>query len=462
MLTPLDTLEHLTARLREAAAALDLARGADYLSLVLDLPWAPAQVPQVAGPQFHFLHAHRDELRSGYGVVGEWHASGPDRLRLLRARARRLSAAWRHVDPDETGFTGFALLGFAARGGSGDDEARTGLPNALLWLPEVALCSRRGQAAIVLSTSLPRGRTELLRRWTALLERLVPALARPAPGPLSPARLTRCHDMPDIGDWEGLVRNALVRIAAGGLEKVVLARRLRIEGTRPFDIPRLLAALGFFFPSCQVASVQRGSVSFVAATPERLLTLRGNRVEVDALAGTASRASEGCRDGALAEALRCSPKNRHEHRLVVEAICEALRGWASRIESASEPAVLQLNNAHHLWTRVSATLDFPADVLALADALHPTPATNGQPRREASDWLERAERFERGWYTGAAGLVEPDLTGELWVLLRCAEVADRTAELYAGAGIVEGSDPYTEWRETEHKLAAMLTALQFA
>jgi menaquinone-specific isochorismate synthase len=102
------------------------------------------------------------------------------------------------------------------------------------------------------------------------------------------------------------------------------------------------------------------------------------------------------------------------------------------------------------------------DLFCLAEHLHPTPATNGQPRQQARDWLTRSEPIERGWYTGAAGILEPDLSGELWVLLRCAEVTGDSARLYAGAGIVAGSDPLAEWRETGHKLAAIATALQFA
>jgi menaquinone-specific isochorismate synthase len=200
----------------------------------------------------------------------------------------------------------------------------------------------------------------------------------------------------------------------------------------------------------------------VAATPERLLTLRGKQIEVDALAGTASRAVELHRDGALARALKGCAKNLHEHRLVVDAIREALGRCATDIEAAPEPEVMQLNNAQHLWTRISARSVNGTDVFSLAELLHPTPATNGQPREQACDWLTRSDPFDRGWYTGAAGILEPDLTGELWVLLRCAEVQGQTADLFAGAGIVEGSDPAMEWRETEHKLAAMLTALQFA
>ncbi len=102
------------------------------------------------------------------------------------------------------------------------------------------------------------------------------------------------------------------------------------------------------------------------------------------------------------------------------------------------------------------------DLLDLAHRLHPTPATNGEPRRAARHWLRLAEPDGRGWYTGAAGVLEPDLSGELWVLLRCAEVTGEEAQLYAGAGIVAGSDPLAEWRETAHKLSAMATALRFA
>jgi menaquinone-specific isochorismate synthase len=462
MLAPLDTLDHLKARLREALGRRAPLVGDGILSLVLELPEVPTCMPRLEGAQFHLAHAHRGELCVGYGVAREWSAAGPERLSRLREQAERLSVGWSNLDPDETGFTGLALLGFAARPSAGEPPAHWGFPDALLWVPEVALRVRRGQAALVLSAPRPAAADDLRHRWTTLLDRLVPAFSRPAPGPLRPARLSRREDTPDASGWDALVRSALGRIRAGELEKVVVARRLRVEGSRRFDLGRLHTALRFFFPSCQILDIRRGGTSFVAATPERLLTLRGNRVEADALAGTASRAAEAQRDGALARALRSSPKNLHEHRLVVEAIREALGPCAARVEAADTPGIMQLNNAQHLWTRISAHLAVPTDIFTLAERLHPTPATNGQPRWEAGAWLQRADHFERGWYTGAAGIVEPDLSGELWVLLRCAAVRDHTADLYAGAGIVPGSDPALEWRETEDKLAAMLTALRFA
>jgi salicylate biosynthesis isochorismate synthase len=460
MPAPPAILDQMKGRLRASARAIG-AEAEGFVSLALDLPRLPTATPTLDGPQFQFLQGHREEQRIGYGTAAEWRAGGPDRLSSLRTHAQALAASWRQLDPDATGLGGFALLGFAAR-----PDARAPapgeLPNALLRVPEIALRTHGDRAALVFSARLPEEPADLVGRWSALLDRLVPALFQPPPTPLGPAHLRRCLDTPNATGWQRLLRTALDRIAAKELQKVVLARRLRLEGSRSFDLTRLLAALPTLFPSCQIVSIRHGTRSFVAATPERLLSLRGNRVEVDALAGTIRRAAEAERDGALNQTLRGCAKNRHEHRLVIQAIRDALGPCAASIEVPAEPDVMQLSNVQHLWTRIVATLHQPTDVFTLAERLHPTPATNGQPRREASAWLSLSDPFERGWYTGAAGTLEPDLSGDLWVLLRCADIHERTADLYAGAGIVAGSDPTQEWWETEHKLAAMLSALRFA
>jgi menaquinone-specific isochorismate synthase len=148
--------------------------------------------------------------------------------------------------------------------------------------------------------------------------------------------------------------------------------------------------------------------------------------------------------------------------VVIDAIRAALADCCDGFDVPRAPRVMQLTNAQHLWSPITARPRPGVGLFELAERLHPTPATNGQPRAAAQDWLRRTEPFERGWYTGAAGLVRPDGTGELWVLLRCARVSDAQAELFAGAGIVAGSDPASEWDETEAKLAAMLSALQYA
>ncbi|MBK1716282.1 isochorismate synthase [Thiocystis violacea] len=462
MLQPLHVLEQLKARLRETFGNLPLDQRAGPVSLILELPHGLANAPDLPGPRFHFGHNHRGDLRAGYGIAGEWRSQGPERLQRLRAIARTLSADWRQYDPDETGFSGFGMLGFAASPNPAPNAEAEPLPNALFWVPELALTSHAGQAALVLTTRGPTDRDALLARWEGWLDRVVPLLDQPALDPLTPAHLEPGDSTPGLDDWRELVFAALDEIDSERIEKVVVCRRLRLQGHRRFDLTRLNAALSYLFPSCQVINIRRYAASFVAATPERLFTQRRDRVEADAIAGTACRAEDADRDAAITRGLQTCEKNLREHRVVAEAVTEALSHCCRHLEPPDGPRILQLNNAQHLWSLVRGELNPGVDVFELAERLHPTPATNGQPRREARAWLHANEPIERGWYTGAAGIVEPDLTGELWVLLRCARILDRTADLYAGAGIVAGSDPMSEWRETEHKLAAMSTALQFA
>ncbi|MGQ9659123.1 MAG: isochorismate synthase [Thermochromatium sp.] len=460
MLQSLHVLDQLKARLRDTLDLLPLAAGTGPVSLILELPHPVICAPDLAGPRFSFAHTHRGDLRAGYGLAGEWRAHGPERLRALRRIAQGLRDDWVQYDPDETGVTGLAMLGLAAtpQMPTANDE----LPNALLWLPELALIARGGQSALVLTTQRPAEHAEVLARWDAWLERLVPRLGCPAPEPLTPVPVATLDSTPDRDDWQVLVRNALAEIDRDRLEKVVVCRRQRLQGQRSFDLDRLNAALGSLFPSCQVINIRRHAASFVAATPERLFTQHHDWVEADAIAGTAGRAEDSERDAAITHSLKTCHKNLREHRVVVEAVRTALVPYCRRLEPDEGPSILKLNNVQHLWTRLRGALHPGVDVFALAEHLHPTPATNGQPRRAARDWLRRHEPLERGWYTGVAGLIAPDLTGELWVLLRCAHILDRTADLYAGAGIVAGSDPASEWQETEYKLAAMTTALQLA
>ncbi len=486
MLAPLAPLERLKARLAETIGLLPTNAPRGVASLILELPRPLTLPPELPGDGFGLTRGEREEMHAGYGVAAQWTAAGPERFHDLRAQARALARDWQQCDPDETGFGGFVLFGFAASPNPDrfpDSTPRPnpvpkpvlspagpadgpGFPNALLWLPELGLCTRGGQSALVFSTPLPANPDALHTRWCAWLERLDAALAAPLPEPLTPSPLAARGSVPDLGTWRLLVESALAEIDREALEKVVLCRRVTLKGRRPFDPRRLLAALAYLFPSCQTISVRRAGRRIVAATPERLLRLTGRTVEVDALAGTAARSASVATDAALTAALRASDKERREHAMVVEAVCAALDGCCDSVLVPAAPRVMQLHTVQHLWSPITGRLLPGRDLFELARRLHPTPATNGQPRTAAADWLRRREPLDRGWYTGAVGVLEPgpdgDLNGELWVLLRYAEVDTDEARLFAGAGIVPGSDPLSEWRETGHKLAAVAAALRFA
>ncbi len=456
---PLKPLDQLRARLRQTLDLLPLASHQGLISLILQGPQRLHCAPELPGPAFYLAHGQRGELYAGYGIAAEWQADGLGRLTMLRQVAQTWFKGWIQIDPDQSGLVGRALLGFAATPGQHDGD---GLPNALLWLPELALIRSQNRSALILSVRCPTTAATLRTRWEYWLEHLAGRLGESLPLPLPAPIVTRSASRPDFGEWCSLVLSALDEIANRRIEKVVIGRRQGMQGQRPFDLGRLKAVLGERFPACQVIHIRRGLGDFIAATPERLFRQCGDWVEADAIAGTACRSGDAQRDLARQRALLDCPKNRREHQVVVEAVAKSLGPCCRRLENTLGPQILALNNAYHLHTQVRGVLRPGIDAFALAECLHPTPATNGQPRAAAADWLRLHEPFARGWYTGAAGLIAPDLSGELWVLLRCAHIQGREAELYAGAGIVAGSDPESEWQETEHKLAAMSQALQCA
>ncbi|QIK37695.1 isochorismate synthase [Caldichromatium japonicum] len=459
MLQPLKLIDQLRARLRETLDLLPLDANQGWVSLILELPQPLAMAPDLREVGFYLGHAQRGEFYAGYGIAAQWQAEGPGRLERLRQVALTWSKDWVQIDPDETGLVAQGLLGFAAtpRPREGED-----LPNTLLWLPELALIRRQDRCALILTASRPITRAALLHRWEGWIARLAPRLGVGTPLPLPASVLNPLRSQPDFSDWSRLVLAAIDDIANSRLEKVVICRRQAVRGQRPFDLERLRAVLSESYPSCQVIHIRYAGSDFIAATPERLFRQWGDRVEADAIAGTACRAQDQMQDAAIRQALLACPKNRHEHQVVVDAMHAALAPCCRALEEAAGPQILALNNAYHLQTRLRGLLRPGIDAFALAEHLHPTPATNGQPRAAAADWLRTHEPFARGWYTGAAGLIAPDLSGELWVLLRCSRIQGQEAELYAGAGIVAGSEPESEWQETEHKLAAMSKALRFA
>ena len=452
--------DQLRARLIEQAPRLPLTAAPGLSSLILALPRAPATLPPGQGAQFQFIRTHGHRVQAGYGIAAQWQASGEQRLQQLAAVARTWQRQWTRLDVDDSGFDAVAMLGFAASGHALDAEP---LPNALLWIPEVALIAEEDHAALVFTAQHPADRAQLLTRWLTQLESLVPWLDEPIIGLRLATEPQRESALPDQSEWNRLVLSALEQIAAGTFAKVVLSRRLTVRSSHRFDIPRLLGALNCLFPSCQIVNLRYNGSNLIAATPERLCRLQGAQLEVDAIAGTAPRGETPDCDAVLTRELLASDKNQREHRFVVEAIRQAIADCcATPLQIPVAPQIMQLSNAQHLWSPMQSTLSATVDLFDLAERLHPTPATNGQPRDAARDWLQQVEPFSRGWYTGAAGILTPDLSGELWVLLRCAQISADRAELYAGSGLVAGSDPADEWEETEAKLGAMLTALQFA
>jgi menaquinone-specific isochorismate synthase len=252
--------------------------------------------------------------------------------------------------------------------------------------------------------------------------------------------------------WRDAVEAILAAIAAGSVDKVVLAREVVVEADEPFSLPSVLARLHAQQPGCHVYAAG----DLVGASPELLVRRRGSIAESRPMAGTVASDAGEAAVAALAE----SVKDANEHQFVVDAIVDALRGRCRELDVAGMPEVARFSSVAHLVTPIRAVLADPApSALALARLLHPTPAVGGTPRAAALDLIARLERRDRGHYAGPVGWVDADGDGEWAVALRGGEVHGRTAVLRAGAGIVAGSDPVSEWAETEAKLEPMLRAL---
>lgn len=261
-------------------------------------------------------------------------------------------------------------------------------------------------------------------------------------------------------DFEEAVATALGRIAEGRYQKIVLARALDIEATQVFQPLQTLNQLRQQFPNCHAFSVANGQgQSFIGVTPERLFAKRGDRIISEALAGSAPRGATAAEDAQLARALVESEKDRREHEAVIDAIRRRLAALGVTVEATARPRILPLANVQHLLTPMEGQLPGGCSLFAIETELHPTPAVGGTPRDVAIADIAELEHFDRGLYAGSLGWLDCHGDGERVVAIRSALMDGARARIYAGAGIVAGSNPEREKNETTLKLKAMLNAL---
>ncbi len=260
-----------------------------------------------------------------------------------------------------------------------------------------------------------------------------------------------------------LVQAALGELSRPTLQKLVVARAVDVVANRPFLLDEVTDRLAALYPGCTLYY----SAGFLGATPELLVSRHGGIVRSRPLAGTTGHSGDSGADNAAERALLASPKNRQEHSMVVEHVRRVLGTMCGWVSGPVEPSVVRLRNVSHLGTLVEARLDAatdtppatPASALELAMSLHPTPAVAGVPTDSALGFIAACEKLDRGRYGGPVGWMDSAGDGEWWVAIRCAEVSGASARLYAGVGVVQGSDPREELAETQLKLQALLSAL---
>lgn len=280
---------------------------------------------------------------------------------------------------------------------------------------------------------------------------LRPARARLTPEP-SPAR------------YRAAVAEALERIERGEFSKIVLSRSLLLEAAADWD-PAVLLSRMRLDPLATTFSVPLRPAhpgvarNLIGATPELLVEKRGDLVASHPLAGSARRAADPAADRAAGEALLASDKNRREHEMAAEMVLDTLAPFCASLSAPHGMTLTATRRMWHLGTRIEGRLKDPDTPCAtLLAALHPTPAVCGLPRAAAEAALPGLEGYARGFYAGAVGWLEANGDGCWYLALRCADLEGSRARLYAGAGIVRGSDPEAEEEETSAKFLAMLAA----
>jgi menaquinone-specific isochorismate synthase len=266
-------------------------------------------------------------------------------------------------------------------------------------------------------------------------------------------------DAPSRAEWIESVNWALHAIDAERLDKVVLARRSTFDFLRALDPMAILRRVQATTPECFhfAFQPQEGS-AFVGASPERLFRQSGRRVRTEAVAGTRSRGDSDQADEALREELLASEKDRREHAYVQDTIQRVLDPLSTRVELNHPPAEMKLARGRHLRSRLEATLRPEVTPLELLKALHPTPAVGGVPSEAARAAIRSQEPFDRGWYAGPVGWIEPE-AAEFAVAIRCGLVRGSELDLFSGAGIVDGSVPEREWDEIEQKIGDFAAVL---
>jgi isochorismate synthase len=463
--------ERFERRLTEALERATRGGGQTFASITVPIPAdidVSAVVVTSRRPTDHwfcFEQPDRDAYAiCGLGVAALVEADGEDRFKRAADGCRELGRRTLADDParDPTSPSGSGPIfvgGFAFADDGGRAPEWGSLAPAQLTLPEVAFARRGNEARLTLTLAVDGTLSvdELIGRADARLAEL-----RLAPMPMldpDPAIRPRVAGAAPPAHYEEAVRRAVERIRTGDLDKVVLAREVRVHAPVPIDPAPIFDALRGAFPACYCYLAGTPRLALVGASPELLVRRDGERAQTVALAGTTRRSADPAVDDHLGEQLLRSDKDRGEQRIVTERIERTLRPVSLWVAAADEPVLVKVQNVQHLATPIRAQLSQPVPTLELAGRLHPTPAVGGEPDAVARPLIPAFEGLDRGWYAGAVGWTDLAEDGELCVALRCALLRDDIARLYAGCGIVADSVPAEELGETEVKLQALLPLL---
>ncbi|MGK3707980.1 isochorismate synthase [Arthrobacter sp. IK3] len=386
----------------------------------------------------------------GFGEVLRHTSTGPDRFDSARNWWNAVRADAQVDDEVQVPGTGLAAFGSFAFSKRSPFLSR-------VVVPEIIVGSRNGTAWVTQTTLDPDAVLDRESVATALAGYLEEISA----DSLSLGSDTILPGMLSESEWKNAVARSVAHIAAGELSKIVLARDIVASLSAPIATAQVLRELALRYQSCWTYSVD----GLIGSTPEMLIKVEDGKARARVLAGTLDRATAPLDDPDYAKrVLAGSEKQQHEHAIAIDSVTRQLVPFTSSMTSHSEPFVLELPNVWHLASDVTAELRsedgaVPSS-LDLVEALHPTAAVCGYPTSVAGELISELEHMDRGPYAGPVGWFDGSGNGEWGIALRGAVIEDPQAvRLFAGCGIVSGSNPAAELEETWSKFRPMLEAL---
>ena len=266
-------------------------------------------------------------------------------------------------------------------------------------------------------------------------------------------------DEKEAEQWKQQVANAVSKMQSSHIDKIVLARELRLKFKHAISCEMVLDKLLKEQQTSYVFSLEIDNDCFIGASPERLVKKEQNEVLSTCLAGSIARGSTEEEDDELGTTLLHDPKNLIEHQYVVQSIRKTFLDECIEVNVPNEPVLMKTKHIQHLYTPVRAKCEEGKSILHLVAKLHPTPALGGLPKQDAVRWIRENESLQRGFYGAPIGWTDAYGNGEFAVALRSALIQVNEASLFAGCGIVEDSIPEEEYKETWIKFKPMLNAL---
>ena len=456
---PLLALQQFRAgewQLLEPPRAGVLARAELEVELEDPLAWLQSLHTQ-ASAHASCYWSNRDGTRAAAGIGAAARVGGSDRVdhrRVVDELSRLVGSS-----ATQRAYGGFSFSGMSAVGSAWEHFG-----SHCFVVPRLELVRSSGRCTLACNFrsteagALPRLLAELVPDGSRGSAAVADWLRTGSEAPLS------LVSSPGPEEWRRAVSHLLHQINTGNgdrpaLHKAVLSRVCSVRFNHPVSPHRALARLRTVNPHAFQFLLQPApGVAFFGASPERLVRVRHRRLTTEALAGTRPRGDSIASDRELEQQLLTSVKERHEHRLVHDGIRHALAGLCDTVQVRDAVSVRKLAHVQHLDTPFEGSLQSDKRLGDALQALHPTPAVGGSPRDAALAAISAAEPFDRGWYAAPFGWVDA-AGGEFAVAIRSALAVGDSLDLYAGSGIVNGSDPATEWDETENKLQQLLEAI---